>query len=247
MKCLKCNIEYEPKRKNSRRKFCSSSCSAKYNNEIRYSKNILIETDIKKCKVCNQEKSVLEFNKRKGSVDGYRNDCKKCQVEKSMINPKKKENNKRYYQNNKEKIKEKVRIYQQNNTQKKKENKKAYQSNNRDKINESRKNRYYTDPVYKLERNIRGAISKALKRNGYSKKSRTFEILGCTFEEFKIYIEKQFQEGMSWKNHGEWHLDHKIPISWANNEVEVYELSKFTNFQPLWADENMKKKNYYSN
>jgi len=245
MKCLKCNIEYESK--NDNRKFCSSSCSAKYNNEIRYTKIELLETDIKKCRLCEEEKNVKEFNKRKGSIDGYRNDCKKCQMGKSMNDPKRKENKKRYYQNNKEKIKEKVKMYQQNNKQKEKDRKSEYQKNNREKINDNRKNRYYADSVYKLERNIRGAISKALKRNGYSKKSRTFEILGCSFEEFKLYIENQFQKGMSWENHGEWHLDHKIPISWANSENEIYELSKFSNFQPLWADENIKKKNYYSN
>ena len=52
---------------------------------------------------------------------------------------------------------------------------------------------------------------------------------------------------MSWDNYGEWHLDHKIPISWATTEDEVYKLNKYENFQPLWASENCSKGNRYSN
>lgn len=95
--------------------------------------------------------------------------------------------------------------------------------------------------------NIRGAITKAFSRNGYTKKSKTYEILGCSFEDLKIHIENQFQYGMCWENHGDWHIDHKIPISWAKNEEEIINLSNYKNLQPLWAKENMKKKNYYSN
>jgi hypothetical protein len=51
---------------------------------------------------------------------------------------------------------------------------------------------------------------------------------------------------MSWENYGEWHLDHKIPISWAETEEQVYELNKYTNFQPLWAFDNQSKNNKYA-
>jgi hypothetical protein len=62
----------------------------------------------------------------------------------------------------------------------------------------------------------------------------------------KRYIEDKFKDGMSWENHGEWHLDHKIPISWANNEEDVFKLNHYTNFQPLWALENQTKNNKYA-
>jgi hypothetical protein len=78
---------------------------------------------------------------------------------------------------------------------------------------------------------------------GYTKKSRTYEILGCSFEEFKNYIDNQLSVGMSWDNHGEWHLDHKIPISFGKTEEEVIKLNHYTNFQPLWAYENLLKSN----
>jgi len=48
---------------------------------------------------------------------------------------------------------------------------------------------------------------------------------------------------MSWENHGEWHLDHKTPVSWGKSEFEVYELNHYTNFQPLWSYNNLSKGN----
>ena len=51
---------------------------------------------------------------------------------------------------------------------------------------------------------------------------------------------------MTWENHGEWHLDHKTPISWATNEDEVYTLNHYENFQPLWAFDNRSKGNKFS-
>ena len=51
---------------------------------------------------------------------------------------------------------------------------------------------------------------------------------------------------MSWNNYGEWHLDHKTPISWAKTEEEVYRLNNYNNFQPLWAIENTSKGNKWS-
>lgn len=198
--------------------------------------------DFKKCKTCKDEKSINEFSKRKGSADGYRNDCKKCLRNK----PKVKEAKKRYYQKYKNHIKAKSKKWYLENTEIALKRKKEYSKNNRDLINEHKRKRYKSDIMYKLGRKISGFILKALKRNGYTKKSRAYEILGCSFEEFKFYIELQFQEGMTWENHGDWHLDHKIPISWADSELRIYELNHYTNFQPLWSQENLKKKNYYS-
>ena len=51
---------------------------------------------------------------------------------------------------------------------------------------------------------------------------------------------------MTWENHGSWHLDHKIPISWADTEEKVYKLNHFSNFQPLWAFENQSKNNRFA-
>ena len=52
---------------------------------------------------------------------------------------------------------------------------------------------------------------------------------------------------MNWDNYASyWQLDHKIPISWSNTELEVYELNKYTNFQPLYWKDNITKGNRWS-
>ena len=46
---------------------------------------------------------------------------------------------------------------------------------------------------------------------------------------------------MSWYNQGKWHIDHIIPLSSANTEEGIYKLCHYTNLQPLWAEDNLKK------
>jgi hypothetical protein len=82
-----------------------------------------------------------------------------------------------------------------------------------------------------------------LKKLNISKTNKTFEIVGCTPEFLKEHLEKQFVDGMTWENRGEWHIDHKIPLSSAKTEEELYKLCHYTNLQPLWAEENLKKGN----
>jgi hypothetical protein len=103
------------------------------------------------------------------------------------------------------------------------------------------------DPLFKLSCNLRSLIGICIKNQGYSKKTRTAAILGCDYEFFHLYMEMQFKPGMNWDNQGEWHIDHKTPISWAKTEEEVIKLNHYTNLQPLWAVENIQKGNRYAN
>ena len=82
-----------------------------------------------------------------------------------------------------------------------------------------------------------------MRRLGYKKTSKTAEILGCSFEEFKVHIENQFIDGMSWDNYPEWEYDHIYPISLAESEEHLLQLNHYTNFQPLWAEDNIRKGN----
>ncbi len=75
------------------------------------------------------------------------------------------------------------------------------------------RNRRATDQLYRMKGDIRNLIKDSTKKGGFKKSSRTAQILGCSFEEFKIHIENQFTEGMNRENHGEWHYDHIYPIA----------------------------------
>jgi hypothetical protein len=112
------------------------------------------------------------------------------------------------------------------------------------------KNAYYkykkkSDIIFKLSTNIRSMISTYIKSNGIKKTRRSEEIIGCSFIELKSHIELKFIEGMSWENYGLWHIDHIIPISYAKSEVEIYKLNHYSNFQPLWAKDNLSKGNRF--
>ena len=103
------------------------------------------------------------------------------------------------------------------------------------------------NPIGHLASIVRNRTYDALKHN---KEMHSTEYLGCTIEEFREHIELQFKEGMTWSNHGDWHIDHKIPIAYKQDGVaptieEVAKRLHYTNTQPLWASENMSKCNRY--
>lgn len=192
---------------------------------------------MKTCSSCKIEKSLNNFSKNKRLKDGLQRECIDC------VN----DYNKNYYLKNKNKIKSNVLDYSKKNYEKISEKNKIYYLNNKDKIiNKNynyKKNRISNDYLFKLICLARTRIYQSFKNNGFTKRSKTYKLLGCTFQEFKEHLEKQFTKGMSWENQGEWHLDHIYPVSLAESEEEIIKLNHYTNFQPLWAEENIRKGN----
>ena len=152
---------------------------------------------------------------------------------------------KEYYEANKENIKEKIKNYYKINKGGVKEKKKEYYENNKQaRLEYQRKykiNRKLSDPLFKLTCNIRNAIRKSFINNGYKKTSKTFLILGCSFEEFKQHLESKFETWMTWDNYGlyngtanyGWDIDHIIPSSTALTEEDVIKLNHYTKLQPM--------------
>jgi hypothetical protein len=95
------------------------------------------------------------------------------------------------------------------------------------------------DPLGDLRAAVRSLIWKSFR--GFDKSSRTHEILGCTWLEFKRHMERQFTAGMTWANRGQWHIDHIVPMSTAETAADVIRLNHFTNLRPLWARDNLLK------
>jgi hypothetical protein len=165
-----------------------------------------------------------------------------------MVNKKYKDNNKdkikliskKFREKNDEKIKEKKKYYTKNKENIKIINK-NYRENNREKRNEYQKNRKLNDPIFKLNHTIRNRMRSFLLTKNITKKNKTFNIVGCTPLELKEHLEKQFTDGMSWDNKSKWHIDHIIPLSSGNTEEDILKLFHYTNLQPLWAIDNMKK------
>ena len=107
--------------------------------------------------------------------------------------------------------------------------------------------KYESDPIYKISVLVRRRLKVFLKAKNMRKTNKTFAITGCTPEFLKEYLEKQFKPGMTWKNHAlkGWHIDHIIPLASAKTIEEVEKLSHYTNLQPMWATENIKKGDKY--
>jgi len=72
-------------------------------------------------------------------------------------------------------------------------------------------------------------------------------LVGFTIKELKKHLEKQFAEGMSWKNYGDWEIDHIIPLSAHNfsdvNHIDFKRAWSLDNLQPMWKIENLQKSN----
>ncbi len=122
-----------------------------------------------------------------------------------------------------------------------------WRKENREKICDAfktyEKKRKQTDPIFKLMKTLRSRLGNALKYKSAKKKLSTLDLTGCSVAFLKEYLEKMFKDGMTWENHGSWHIDHIIPCS-SFNLIDVDEQKKcfhYTNLQPLWAEENLKK------
>ena len=159
-------------------------------------------------------------------------------------------NRRKWRSKNKVKIKEYSKKYFPNyyNENKEKIVKRAvdWYNNNKDRAHERinlylRKKRN-SDKIFRLTDNIRSLIGGSFKNNGFKKDSKTIQILGCTIAEFKSHIESQFKDGMSWENRHLWHIDHIMPVSMAKTHDEVVRLNHYKNLRPLWAHENLLKK-----
>lgn len=153
-------------------------------------------------------------------------------------------------QNIKAILKEKHKHYMESTTlvQRRLLRAKYYTAEKKIKYLENCRERYNTDPLFKLRMLIRNNINRTLQYNDIPKDHPSIMYLGCSIEEFKLHIESKFKEGMSWSNHGRgemaWHLDHIIPLATLkdiNDQEKLKEVCHYTNYQPLWELENLSK------
>lgn len=198
---------------------------------------------VQDCTKCYESKLIYDFCKDKRKPYGYRRTCKTCYNKRAIEISRKKgvKPRRRVVAYDDLTQKQKRQIYNKRYREKNKEKIKEWRKNNRTKIREQQRKYNSKDPLFKVKRSVRRAIHKHIKKRGYTKKAKSFKILGCPFDVFKQYIERQFTKGMTWDNYGDWHLDHIIPMASATTEEEVLKLNHYTNFQPLWAEDNLKK------
>lgn len=161
-----------------------------------------------------------------------------------------------YYQEHKEKIKEYRDKYTSENKEKIKASKDKSRQKRREIANQLARERYYRNKLflnerekmrrdnnveYKLKLYCRSRMTRIFSRLKIGKPSSTLNLLGAKIEIVKHHIERQFKLGMTWENYGEWHIDHIVPLASAQTKDDIIKLFHYTNLQPLWAIENLKK------
>jgi hypothetical protein len=148
----------------------------------------------------------------------------------------KSENHKKWAEKNKEHLSKYIKEYRENNVDKIRQIKRDYERN--------RKSR---DPIYKLISNFRTAIYQVLKESNVEKNKHYFDILQYTPEQLISHLENKFTDKMSWDNYGDWHVDHKLPITHFNiqemGDEEFMRCWSLDNLQPMWGFDNIFKSN----
>lgn len=217
----------------------------------------------KTCPTCKIEKTLENYNKNKNRKDGLQRECRECCHS---------HHNKHYHSKKsprlKENLKEGHKICKGCNQELPLNNfkpgkgrfnvgskckpcfnkdwneyqKKTGQNKNHNKIKRQ------TDPQFKLKTLLRGRLLDALKRHTkggkVNKNHSALTLLGCSIDEYKIFLENQFKPDMTWENHGKlWEIDHIIPCSKFDltNLEQQKQCFNYINTQPLYKSENRSK------
>lgn len=172
-----------------------------------------------------------------------------------------------YYKANREKIKARSREWSKENPERKKKNGKRHYFENREayiqraakwaRENRKRRTEISLDYMRRMRdknpkefvaaETARKMVARVLGSTGRKKRGRTFDILGYNRQQFEEHIESLFEEGMRWSNHGDWHVDHVIPVSELVRcgVTDPAKINALSNLRPMWAAENMAKRDRF--
>jgi len=209
------------------------------------------------CVACQEEKEVSrstwKMNRVKlarGKVGEYCNSifCLDCF------------NKRRREKKDKVKVNERARLWRKKNKTQHNSKEREYYQKNKDSINAKRREAYKNNPelrkknservsnyrknniTYRINSYISTAVRDRIKDKNNSK---VFDLLDYSLQDLMSHLEAQFQEGMTWENHGEWHIDHIRPVCSFNftskHDKEFKECWALFNLRPLWAKDNLSK------
>jgi hypothetical protein len=193
---------------------------------------------MKVCKLCNIKKPFSEFNKDSVGKNGLKSRCRKCSNQIAI----------EHYNKNKVKYQLKTKEWTLNNKKQHQSSQQNWRKNNPKYINQYQNQRLKEDILYKVSHNIRARTYDIFKKKGLVKDQTSLNMVGIEGNKLIEYIESKWTNGMNWNNYGkninnEWSIDHIIPLASANTIKELKILYHYTNLQPLWHIENLKKLN----
>lgn len=190
------------------------------------------------CKKCNLNLPFSNFNNHKGTKDKKHIYCKLCKSNKYKIWKKGKEEQLKEYWRTYSKL-PKTAKRRRENWNDNRDIKNKYQ-------NEYQKNRRKTDETFRISKNLRSRLYQFLNNKNLKKSKNTEDILGCSFNELKLYLESRFEPWMTWENYGKyngeldygWDIDHIIPLNSVYKLDDIMNLFNFKNLQPLCSKVN---------
>lgn len=185
---------------------------------------------MKQCQKCFNTKPLEDFSKKSKNKDGLRTWCRTCCNSPENVKY-------RYDLKHRDRCSEKRRFRYKNDVE--------FRIKSDQRSANYQKKRKKEDPNFKLAGNLRTRLLRSISTE--SKAGSAVRDLGCSIAELKLYLESKFQAGMTWENHGRkgWHIDHVIPLSKFNlsNREDLLKACHYSNLQPMWAIDNIRKSN----
>ena len=256
LKCPECNINFIKKSNKSKKKFCSEKCCDLFHGKKFEKKRTLrFKTDKKykekysKLQKIWREKNkdkIKEYSKKAQSKESYKIK-RKLYLEKFYSNPKNKEKRLKWQKEwrNRDHVKQKRLDYKKRNREhiRKQSCEYAKRPEVRNRVRNQIRQKLKNDPVFILKSRLRTRFYQYVKRGLAKKQVKTSELIGCDWQYLKNYLQKRFKKGMSWKNFGEWHIDHRKPMAHFNllDVKQQYECCNYKNLKPMWATDNLSK------
>lgn len=206
--------------------------------------------ECKKCISITRRKHYEENCDRTKEVNKKYYEANKEEIYKKIDKSKKKINDKKYYDKNAEKLKEKKRKYYESNKEIIKENSRKYYDENKETINKPNERKRELQREYYKKRKHQYAwreiLRKTLMQMDIIKNETTLELIGYDYDELRENLQDKFHFGMTWENHGDWHIDHIIPISKFKKGTPPNIVNRLDNLRPLWKKDNIKRQNNIS-
>jgi len=193
------------------------------------------------CCRCKELKLLSNFHKNKKNLDNLDGRCKACRQVAAQIRYKKKRKH----------ILKICKEYQQKNRKKISAYQLKWQNENRDRVNllkrKRQKERRQNDPAWAIKQDIGSRLNHIIGNR--QKCASTLRLLKCSKLKLMGHLESQFSQYMTWHNRGKhgWHIDHRIPCTAFNmeNPLEQRVCWWYKNLQPMWAKENIVKRDKY--
>ena len=187
------------------------------------------------CTKCKIEKELSEFSRDNSRKSGLYPRCKACCQEYCT----------KYRSTHKLRVAARHEKYRNEHREEVRKRNREYRRTHKAQRNEFRKQKRITDIEYKIKCNLRTRIWSAVKNN--IKCESTEKLIGCSIKDLKNYLKARFVKNMTFDNYGKWHIDHIKPCDSfdLSKESEQRKCFHYSNLQPLWELENLKKSNKY--